>query len=150
MEYTLYCVWLWGHAINAYFRFTLRPSPTSMVRVKYRAAYALTDENEQWFLDTVDKHIGERQELFNTININEVGNVTYSIKPNTGRPMRRPIISSSFLPLVPHSDITCKKYLRLSADSCIWNGRDCVFKNLEFDNYIESMERNFISREHVY
>lgn len=103
---------------------------------------SLTDENEQWFLDTVDKCITECQEPFNTINIDEVGNVTYSIKPNIGRPLRRPIVSSSLLPLVRYSDIIRKKYLWLSADICIWNGRDCVFKNLEFDNYIGFTDKN--------
>ena len=100
---------------------------------------------EEWFEQTVLKQIS----LHNSFNvINLIGDrVTCSIGNEVGRPLRPPIVASPFLPTVNSADITHKKYLRLSADTCTWNGLNCVYKQLEFDEDIGRLQRDISSHE---
>jgi hypothetical protein len=102
-------------------------------------------DNEEWFERTVLEQVA-LHDSFNVINVVE-NNITHSIGTNVGRPLRLPIVSSSLLPTANYADITHKKYLRLSADICTWNGLNCVYKQLEFDEHIGRLQRDISSRE---
>jgi tRNA A-37 threonylcarbamoyl transferase component Bud32 len=103
------------------------------------------EQYEEWFEQTLLHQIA-LHDSFNVINIVE-GHVTCSVGSKVGRPLRLPIVASAFLPFANYTDITHKKYLRLSADTCTWNGLDCVYKQLEFDEYIGRLQRDIVSRE---
>jgi tRNA A-37 threonylcarbamoyl transferase component Bud32 len=103
------------------------------------------EEYEEWFEQTVLEKIA-LHDSGNIINI--VGNdVTHSVGNKVGRPLRLPIVASPFLPVANYAEITQKKYLRLSADTCVWNRLNCVYKQLEFDEYIGRLQREISSRE---
>jgi hypothetical protein len=102
-------------------------------------------DNEEWFERTVLEQIA-LYDSFNTINVVE-DNITRSVGTKVGRPLRLPIVASPFLPTANYADITNKKYLRLSADTCAWNGLNCVYKQLEFDEDVGRLQRDISSRE---
>ena len=101
--------------------------------------------NEEWFEQTVLEHISTGHS-FNVFNIHE-GIATYSTKTKVGRPLHPPIVISPFLPTANYADITQKEYLRLSTDTCIWKGPNCVYKQVEFDEDIWRLQREISSRE---
>lgn len=103
------------------------------------------EEYEEWFEQTLLQQIA-LHDSFNVITIVD-DRVTLSVGSKVGRPLRPPIIDSPFLPIAHYMDITQKKYLRLSADTCTWNGLNCVYKQLEFDEYIGRLQRDIVSRE---
>ena len=88
------------------------------------------------------------REPFNTITIDENNNATYQIKGSVGKPLRKqPIVSKCSLPTVQWIQITEKKYLFGAVDACVWNGMECIYKQLEFDEMIEPMKCEIQSRE---
>src|SRR5947207_148122 len=96
-------------------------------------------EYEEEFAKTVILRL-ETSNDFNVININQ-GIATYCIRENVGWGMYPPIVCASTFPLVSYTDVLRKKYLRFSVDTCVWNGQDCVYKQLEFDTFVRSMQR---------
>ena len=102
-------------------------------------------DHEEWFEQTVLDHIMTKQS-FNTININK-GVVTYTTKEKISRPLRPPIVSKPSFPVAHYTDIRQKKYLRLAVDTCGWNGLDFVYKQLEFEEFTNAMQREITSRE---
>lgn len=104
-------------------------------------------DHEEWFEQTVLEHISTKRD-FNVIHINR-GVVTYSTKDAVGRPLHPPIVYAPFLPTVNYTDVTQKKYLRLSVDTCHWNGIVCLYKQLEFDEDIGRLRREIACRERL-
>jgi hypothetical protein len=61
----------------------------------------------------------------------------------------QPIVSTPLLPIVKAGEIKQKKYFFRAVDTCVWNGMRCIFKQLEFDAMIGSMQREISSRERL-
>lgn len=104
------------------------------------------EDHEEWFEKTVLEHIEMARQPFNTINMNK-DVVTYTTKENISRPLRPPIVSEPSFPVAHYSDISQKTYMRLAVDTCYWNGLHCVYKQLEFDEFIKAVQREISSRE---
>lgn len=95
-------------------------------------------------------HITQQSCPFNTVNINGDGSATHEIKASIGVPLRRqPIVSDSTFPTVYHDDIMKKRYLDRAIDICEWNGKVCLYKQLEFDGLIPQMQREIFTREAI-
>lgn len=108
----------------------------------------LSREEEDKFKEVVMNQILNHREPFNTITIDENNNATYEIKGSVGKPLRKqPIVSKCSLPTVQWVQVTEKKYLFGAVDACVWNGMECIYKQLEFDEMIEPMKREIRSRE---
>jgi len=87
------------------------------------------------------------REPFNAITIDEK-NATYEIKRSVGKPLRKqPIVSKCSLPTVQCVQVNGEKYLFGAVDACVWNGMECIYKHLEFDEMFEPMKREIQSRE---
>lgn len=83
----------------------------------------------------------------------EESTTTFEKKPN--RVVARPIKGnfcysrgeSDILPTTTFDQIKNKVHLSCSADRCTWQGYDCVFKRVEFQEDLEVMEREIRQRE---
>jgi len=108
----------------------------------------LSREQEVKFKEIVLNQILNHREPFNTIIIDENNNATYEIKGSVGKPLRKqPIVSKCSLPTVQWVQVTEKKYLFGAVDAYVWNGMECIYKQLKFDEMIEPMKREIRSRE---
>lgn len=118
--------------------------------------------SDEWLSSTVEKHIKEHYRSaatpppWNTISTNSSGfPVTFNLTEETS--VRRPIAerfsygykSSDKLPTTRFKQLCEKTYLGRGADHCLWNGRKCVFKRIEFDCDVESHENEIRVRESI-
>ncbi|CAH0043724.1 unnamed protein product [Clonostachys solani] len=115
---------------------------------------------EDWMSDVITKHIKASHSKhgtlpdFNVINTTrEESTTTFEKKPN--RVVARPIKGnfcysrgeSDILPTTTFDQIKNKVHLNCSADRCTWEGIECVFKRVEFQEDLEAMEREIRQRE---
>lgn len=121
---------------------------------------AVVRDAEDWMSDVITKHIKAYHSKhgtlpdFNVINTTrEESTTTFEKKPN--RVVARPIKGnfcysrgeSDILPTTTFDQIKNKAHLSCSADRCTWQGNDCVFKRVEFQEDLEVMEREIRQRE---
>lgn len=80
-------------------------------------------------------------------NINNV--VTYEFKESVGIPLRKQpiVLSSTFFPLAQYVNVTEKRYLYRAVDTCLWNGVRCIYKQLQFDSMMATLNREIETRE---
>jgi hypothetical protein len=115
---------------------------------------------EDWMSDVITKHIKAYHSRhgtlpdFNVINTTrEESTTTFEKKLN--RVVARLIKGnfcysrgeSDILPTTTFDQIKNKVHLSCSADRCTWQGYDCVFKRVEFQEDLEVMEREIRQRE---
>ncbi|KAI1376904.1 hypothetical protein F4677DRAFT_418485 [Hypoxylon crocopeplum] len=118
--------------------------------------------DDEWFSLTVEKHIKayytSKTALppWNTINTNSSGSpATFELSEETL--VRRPISEkfsygyrpSDRLPTTKFDELREKTYLSRGADYCLWDGKKCVFKRIEFDCDVESHENEIRAREAI-
>ncbi|KAH7374637.1 hypothetical protein B0T11DRAFT_2203 [Plectosphaerella cucumerina] len=116
--------------------------------------------DEEWMASVVEKHIRayhkghRRQPRWNTIKTTLRGTpVAYDTQEEEvvshqlteslnygGKPEDR-------FPTVQWRDVHDKRYLSKGADHCHWNGKQCVFKRIEFDADVPAFERAIRNRE---
>ncbi|KAH6677018.1 hypothetical protein F5X68DRAFT_37964 [Plectosphaerella plurivora] len=116
--------------------------------------------DEEWMAGVVEKHIRayhkghRRQPRWNTIKTTLRGTpVAYDTQEEDvvchqlteslaygGKPEDR-------FPTVQWRDVHEKSYLSKGADHCQWNGKQCVFKRIEFDADVPAFERAIRNRE---
>jgi hypothetical protein len=103
------------------------------------------DETE-WtnkFLQCIQNH-----KDYDTFTFNADNSITYEFKGSVGIPLRKqPILISSTFPIAQFPDITEKRYLYRAVDTCIWEGVRCVYKQLQFDSMIDTLDREIKTRE---
>ena len=105
----------------------------------------LSDDEAQNIENLARKYISDS---FNTINIDQDGNVTYDMKPSVGIPLRKqPVVSNCIFPTVDSAEITNKQYFFRAIDTCLWNNTSCFYKQIEFDDMIRHIEREITVRE---
>ena len=105
-------------------------------------------DDEEWIEVTTAHHLELHSEPFNTINFDSQGNVVYSIKENVGRPIRGlPEYQGQVFQTAHIKDVCDKQYLFRAVDTCVWQGVKCVYKQIEFTENIEAMQREIASRE---
>lgn len=110
----------------------------------------LSEAEQDAVEDLVAHHISQQSCPFNTVNIDGAGSATYKIEASIGVPLRRqPIVSDSAFPTVYHEIIMKKRYLDRAIDICEWNGKVCLYKQLEFDGLIPQMRREISTREAI-
>jgi hypothetical protein len=119
--------------------------------------------HDDWLSSTVEKHIKAYYSAtstpppWNTINTNSSGSspATFEVleEPLVHRPIREKFIyghkPSDKLPTTRFDQLREKTYLGRGADYCLWNGRKCVFKRIEFDCDVESHENEIRARESI-
>ncbi|KAH8903569.1 hypothetical protein BR93DRAFT_953261 [Coniochaeta sp. PMI_546] len=118
--------------------------------------------DDAWLSSTVEKHIKAYYSAkstpppWNTINTNSSGSsATFEVLEESL--VRRPITEkfiyghkpSDKLPTTRFDQLREKTYLSRGADYCLWNGRKCVFKRIEFDCDVESHENEIRTREAI-
>lgn len=105
-------------------------------------------DDEEWIEVTTAHHLELHPEPFNTIDFDKEGNVVYSIKENIGRAIRGlPEYQGQVFQTAHIKDICDKQYLFRAVDTCVWQGIKCVYKQIEFTENIEAMQREITSRE---
>lgn len=118
---------------------------------------------DEWLSSTVEKHIKEHYRStaalppWNTISTNSSGfPVTFDLTEETL--VRRPISekfryyglvpkSSGKFPTITFTELQEKAYLSRGVDYCLWRGRKCVFKRIEFDCDVKSHRKEIRTRE---
>lgn len=119
-----------------------------------------TVADEDWMAEVVEKHIRayhkghRRQPRWNTIKTTLRGTpVTYDTQPEdvVCHKLSESLAYGSGpddrFPTVPYKDVHEKTYLSKGADHCLWNGKRCVFKRIEFDADVAAFERAIRNRE---
>lgn len=116
--------------------------------------------DDDWLSSTVAKHIKEHYSAtnapptWNTINTTSSGSpVTYEKREVAS--VRQAIFEtfsyghrpSDKIQTVKFDEVQDKTYLGRGADYCLWQGRKCVFKRIEFDCDVESHEAEIRIRE---
>ena len=108
----------------------------------------LLEEEEKRLESMTARLIANNPNPFNTMNVDCDGNVTFETKADVGIPLRKqPIFSQALLPTAKLAEIRAKKFLFRAVDTCVWNGRNCVYKQIEFDAFIDAMQREIWARE---
>jgi hypothetical protein len=103
-----------------------------------------------WLEKTLMHHIVSQSQPFNTVTIDEYGNAIYEIKETIGRSVQGlPIVSGSIFPIVYFHEITQKEYISDFVDTCVWNGINCFYKQIEEDWIIPRIKREISIRETV-
>lgn len=118
--------------------------------------------DDEWLGPTVEKHIKAHYHStaalppWNTISTNSSGfPVTFELSEEAL--VRRPISEnfsygnrpSDKLPTTRFKQLCEKTYLSRGADYCLWDGKKCVFKRIEFNCDVESHENEIRTREAI-
>lgn len=119
-------------------------------------------DDEEWMSSMIEKHISTYYHAhgtmppFNVINTTSDSNpTTFESKPDTV--IARPIMDKLYYNPNPAHAITTtssvqivdKAYLGRGVDRCVWRGRDCVFKRIEFDVDSKHIDREIKARENL-
>lgn len=118
--------------------------------------------DEEWLCSTVEKHIKAYYNSttapppWNTINTHSSGSPV-TLEFSDEALVRRPISEkfgygyrpSDKLPTTRFDQLREKTYLSRGADHCLWNGRKCVFKRIEFDCDVRSSQKEIRTREAI-
>ncbi|KIJ31132.1 hypothetical protein M422DRAFT_61682 [Sphaerobolus stellatus SS14] len=121
---------------------------------------SVTDDD--WMSEAVAKYVREyyraNQALphWNTIHTTLRGNpVTFETQPDerVARPIQKQLSYGTRpedkLSTTPFDQVREKFYIARRIDHCLWNGRECVYKRIEFDVDIEHIEREIRTREAI-
>ncbi|KAM0324443.1 hypothetical protein ACHAQA_008225 [Verticillium albo-atrum] len=116
--------------------------------------------DDAWLSSIAQKHIRayhrghRRQPRWNTIRTTLKGSpVAYqtqdedTVAQSITSSLRYGNETGDRFPTVQYGDIHEKKYLSKGADLCLWNGRQAVFKRIEFDADVQAFERAIRTRE---
>jgi hypothetical protein len=118
--------------------------------------------SDDWLSSTVADHIRayytthKTAPPWNTISMPaRSGPATFSTRPDdrVSRPIRQSLsygaalTTKDKLPTTMVDELERLTYISRAADRCVWRGRDCVFKRIEFDVDIKGMAREIRARE---
>jgi serine/threonine protein kinase len=103
--------------------------------------------DELWIESKVREYIDIAKQPFNTISIDEESRVTLALKDGVSRPIKGIVEYDGPLPTTSIDTVTKRKILSGRVDTCLWEGRVCVYKCIDFSEDIERMQREIRTRE---
>jgi hypothetical protein len=108
-------------------------------------------EDEEWIERKVRQYIDSAVQPFNTISIDEKGDVILGLKDNgdVDRPITGIVEYHGPLPTTSLGMISKRKYRSGRVDTCQWKGRTCAYKCIDFKEDIKGMLREIRTRETI-
>lgn len=108
-------------------------------------------EDEEWIASKVRHYMNGAVEPFNSISIDEKGDVTLELKDNSdvARPIRGIVEYHGPLSTTRVATILKRKHLSGRVDTCQWKGQVCAYKCLDFEEDIKKVLREIWTRETI-
>lgn len=126
----------------------------------YRLDVDTVVEDDEWLASTVSKHISayytanRQPPPWNTVKTTKTGSpVTFATEPDdqVGRLITESLSYGSGagdkLPTTTFDQLNDLSYMSRAADRCTWQGKDCVFKRIEFSIDVRGITKEIRARE---
>lgn len=108
----------------------------------------LTEKEEEELEKVAREYIASSQGRFNVIKVDGFGNVSFDLQPSIGKAIyNHPTIEDGIIPITSLNAVTEKKYWHDSIDTCVWEGKNCIYKQILFDENVQRMKREINTRE---